>query len=200
MTKPQIYLYRAEWSKARKAGGLKESDRHKIHVDVLGCDKSSLDLTNDEFDKVLAAFRAISAPTSLNLQLSTLNQPRQRLLHRIRDQLKCLQLFVDHPAQYLAAILRDRFKASQIEDLRTSEIRDQKSEIPWDDLTHLRNTLARCLSSFRRKAELSEHDMCQRAGVECFRPACAECRDAHPNLNPNPNLPPVPELQTADPF
>lgn len=193
MTKAQLNLYRREWSAARKAGRLVEADRHRLHVEALGQDKSSLLLSNSEFDQMLAAFRAISQPTNLNAQLAQLDQPRTRLLHRIRDQFACLALFVQHPCNYVAAILRDRFHVEQLEELRAdaytrpraqaSEAGPKGAPITDSDLEQIRNTLARCLSALRRKGRLighatpvtlTEHDMCRLARVPHFR-CCNQC-------------------------
>jgi hypothetical protein len=116
-------------------------------------------------------------------------QPSTRLDHRIADQLKCLALFVDRPDAYVRAVLRNRFHVEQIADL------DEPN-----DLIQLRNTLAARLSKFRREyigpnGTFTEHDMCARAGVECFRKDCAECRqrDAAPNNSDSP----IAELATV---
>ncbi|HZP61120.1 MAG TPA: phage protein GemA/Gp16 family protein [Opitutaceae bacterium] len=83
MTSAQLRLYRFEasqWRKALKARGLsaRDEDRHSLHRRVLGRDKSSLDLTNAEFDKILAAFRAESRPGDLDAQIRQLDQAPQR--------------------------------------------------------------------------------------------------------------------------
>jgi hypothetical protein len=179
MTKAQIYLYRAEWSKARKAGGLKEHDRHEIHIQVLGADKSSLDLTNAEFDKVLAAFRAVSAPYNLKPQLRAQEQPNTRRLHKIANLLKCLGLFVAEPVPYATAILSDKYGrgafhprptyAAILEDLARVDLNaeligDKYSPRPLggegqgegvhSELEKLIFTLSRCVSVLRRKGVL----------------------------------------------
>ncbi len=62
-------LYFRAWGEARKVLRSKlippdeaDAKRHQIHREVLGKDKSAKDLTNTEFDRVLAAFRAVSTP------------------------------------------------------------------------------------------------------------------------------------------
>lgn len=82
MTKNQNALYWREWSAVRKASPA--SDRHDLHIQALGDDKSHVDFDNDDFDKVLAAFRAISQPGNLNAQLHALNGQRKRLMFGIR--------------------------------------------------------------------------------------------------------------------
>jgi hypothetical protein len=85
MTQAQLGLYRREWNLARKwfrAHGLDpvqaDAKRHAIHRQALGADKSSLDLTNPEFDKVLAAFRGVYDGGNLDAQLRQVEQPELR--------------------------------------------------------------------------------------------------------------------------
>jgi hypothetical protein len=60
------------WHAAKIAGRLEE-DRRRLTCEALGEDKSSKDFTSEDFDKVLAAFRAISQPDSLNAQIRAMN-------------------------------------------------------------------------------------------------------------------------------
>ena len=120
MSPAQLKLYRREWAAARQAGRLEESDRHQIHLQVLGRDKSSKDLTNPELDKLLAAFRAISHPGDLNLQLSTLNQNRNRILYWIQHHCD---------APYARALARDKFGTEDFQSL------------PFEQLQQLHMTL-----------------------------------------------------------
>jgi hypothetical protein len=168
MTAKQNALYWSEWQQAKRAGGLTEPERHTIHIEAIGEDKSHKDFSNEDFDKVLAAFRAISRPTSLNSQVRQIEQPRTRMLKRIADQTKCLALFVEDPEKYLQLIFRDRFHVEQVDDLTDT------------DLGLLRNTISARLSMMRRTAvtTMTEHEMCERAGVQCFRTTCAACRDS----------------------
>lgn len=184
MTTKQKWLYINEWNDAKKAGQLKEADRHALHIRALGHDKSSKDFTNDELDKVLGVFRAISNPNSLNAQLRQIEQRSTRLLKRIQDQLKCLALFLDHPESYVQVLLSKRFHVELIIDLGDDSIlRLSKSTgEPIDDseLEMFRNTLADRVAFHRREyvgpnGTFTEHDMCARAGVECFRKNCAKC-------------------------
>ncbi len=92
MSPAQLKLYRALWGQARRvlrAQGMEpkdaEAERHAIHVRELGRDKSSLALTNADFDKVKAAFLAITDDTDLGAQLAAQEQPRKRRLWTVRD-------------------------------------------------------------------------------------------------------------------
>lgn len=103
MTPAQNQLYWREWSavvKACKSHGWPVPDRHELHAQALGRDKSHLHFTNQDFDLVLAEFRAISQPANLQAQLHALDQPRLRLLYAIRRLA---------PAPYSAAIARAKF-------------------------------------------------------------------------------------------
>jgi hypothetical protein len=207
MTPAQTKLYWKSWSAAKKAGHLADADRARLTLEALGYEASSKSLTNAEFDKVLAAFRAISAPYSLKPQLRAQEQPNTRRLHKIANLLKCLGLFVAEPVPYASAILRDRFHVSVLEDLArvdlNAELIADKSQYGGtssgsptcaaSELEKLIFTLSRCVSVLRRKGvlhaggarstvpQITEHEMCRLAKVPCFRANCAACRDEKKN-------------------
>ena len=86
MTALQHRKYLSEWGLVRKhfrAKGLEpkacDAKRHELHKRALGHDKSSLDLTNAEFDAVLAVFSGISRPSDLKTQLRLQEQAPARL-------------------------------------------------------------------------------------------------------------------------
>lgn len=86
MNAAQLRKYRAEWGKARqwlRANGrtAQQADamRHTIHRQKLGRDKSSLALTNDEFTRVLAGFRAVYDGGNLDAQLQANDDPERRV-------------------------------------------------------------------------------------------------------------------------
>ena len=86
MTALQNSLYFREWGRVRaacKLHGFPVPDRHSLHVKALGQDKSHLVFTNDDFDLVLAEFRALSQPDNLAAQLRQQDMPRRRLLYSI---------------------------------------------------------------------------------------------------------------------
>jgi hypothetical protein len=85
MNAAQHRKYLSEWALVRKvyrAQSLEpkacDAKRHELHVRALGRDKSSLDLTNAEFDAVLAVFSAISRPMDLNTQIRLQEQAPER--------------------------------------------------------------------------------------------------------------------------
>ncbi|MBI5770791.1 MAG: hypothetical protein HZA93_23645 [Verrucomicrobia bacterium] len=55
-----------------------EERRHLLHRKALGADKSSKDFTDDDLDKVKAAFRAEWDGGNLNAQLDALDEPAER--------------------------------------------------------------------------------------------------------------------------
>jgi len=85
MTSAQHRKYLFEWGLVRKhfrAQGLEpkacDAKRHELHKRALGRDKSSLDLTNAEFDAVLAVLSGISRPADLKTQLRLQEQAPDR--------------------------------------------------------------------------------------------------------------------------
>lgn len=134
MNASQISLYWREWAALRRwclDHGVPVPDRHEVHRRALGGqDASSRALTNPEFDKILAAFRAISQPDSLLPQLRAGEQPRRRLLWRIERMA---------PPNYTAAVAHGKFGTDDLQALDASQ------------LTQLRNTLAARQNSLRRK-------------------------------------------------
>lgn len=172
MNPKQQSLYFREWGYVRgycKAKRLPEPDRHDLHVQALGMDKSSKDFTNEDLDKVLAVFRAVHQPANLNAQLRQLRQPRKRAEFPFPELLKLLGLYIGDPEAYVAEICHDKFRAG----VRPADWR-ALSDV---QLQHLRYTLNRCLNGkcgLRNQAGDSIHDMRTKARLECG------CRICHP--------------------
>jgi len=117
MTARQNSFYFREWGSVRaacKAHGWPVPDRHELHVRALGYDRSHLDFSNEDLDKVLAEFRAISRPDDLAGQLRQRDQPRLRLLYRIRQLA---------PEPYWQAIARDKFGTADEASLGVEQLR-----------------------------------------------------------------------------
>lgn len=117
MTSKQRALYFREWGSVRTAcqqQGHPVPGRHELHIRALGQDKSHLDLTNEDFDRVLAEFRAISRPDDLAAQLRQQDMPRRRLLYTI-SQLA--------PEPYWRAIARDKFGTADLDSLDLEQLR-----------------------------------------------------------------------------
>lgn len=192
MTPAQQKLYWREWLAAKRAANLDDSDRYTIMEEALAspscsllpapCSqlKSSKDLTNEDLDKVLASFRAISHPASVNSQLRQAGQDQTRLLHSIQTQLQLLAaLGIDHPHQYAKKIITDKHATDLLDALDRSSsgqysISNFQYSIP--SLTAIRITLHRCVSRKRAAAGITEHDLHQLARVPCERKTCAQCR------------------------
>ena len=84
MNRGQEGLYWRQWSAVHKAKP--DLDRHAFHVEIFGADKSHLAFTNDDFDKFLAACKAITEPGNLQAQLDALNGRKKRLKYGIVRQ------------------------------------------------------------------------------------------------------------------
>lgn len=127
LSKTQKQLYWREWSavaKALQAAGkpATSEDRHNLHSQALGKDKSMTDFTNTDLDKVLGEFRAITRPDDLSGQISQAKQSRKRKLYVILQQMpERLAKVITIPEgvhpnlaaeNYIAKILQDRFKVA----------------------------------------------------------------------------------------
>src|ERR1039457_3450629 len=124
MTALQKSIYFREWGRVRaacKQQGFPVPDRHSLHVKALGQDTSHLDFTNDDFDRVLAEFRALSQPDDLPAQLRQQDMPRRRLLYSI------MRLAAE---PYRRAIAQDKFGTAD------------ETRLELAQLTQLRITLA----------------------------------------------------------
>lgn len=108
----KLKLYWAEWRNAARVlnqtQGLDpadlESERQAIHQRELGGTPSSKEIVknNRQFDKVIAAFRAISQPAAIAPQLDALDQQKRRIIWVIDQELARLQA----DRNYLAGLLR----------------------------------------------------------------------------------------------
>ena len=125
MTAKQNSLYWREWGavvRYCKGNNLPAPDRHALHAAVLAVDRSHLAFTNEDFDQVLAEFRAQSRPADLGAQLRQIAQPRIRLKYAVNA--------LAPAAEYWAKIAHDRFGTDDLDALSIAQ------------LTQLRNTLA----------------------------------------------------------
>lgn len=114
MTKAQSSLYWRTWAKVRKTlielGGFSKEDadleRHEIHRQALGSDKSSKLLNNRDLDAILDHFQSYlvlaDGPTSGPARTSS--QPCKRLIWSIEQ--------TGLPEPYLESIARDQFQTS----------------------------------------------------------------------------------------
>lgn len=107
MTPRQTQLYFREWAAVRKAKP--DADRHALHIEALGRDKSSKKFSNSDFDRVLKVFRAISQPDNLNAQLRQDLQSRHRLEYVLSRHIQCLGIYVEDVPGYVAQVIHDKF-------------------------------------------------------------------------------------------
>lgn len=160
MTEKQDSLYWREWGKVTRAckrDGVPAPDRHALHGQALGQDKSHAKFTNADFDKVLAVFRAWSQPGDIRAQMRQEEQPLIRLRHRIgelsqgneglvakllHDRFKWpVWLRKHHPAE--AGLRVDQCPALIVAEYHDSGLRVEVADLNETELTQLRDTLCR---------------------------------------------------------
>jgi hypothetical protein len=129
MTPKQNALYWRSWAGVRAA--CPGADRHDLHRKALGHDCGHADFTNEDFDRVLAAFAAVARPDDLEAQLRQLEQPRRRMEWAIA------QLCAPH---YRAAVMMDRWGHADL------------AQLTLEELGELRMTLARASRRTARRA------------------------------------------------
>lgn len=142
MSAAQTKKYWQLWGRVRKAltelGDFSKADadaeRHSIHREALGKEKSSKDLTNADLDKIFDAFEDIlvilDGPGERD---RSARGPRERLLWAID------QLALDEP--YIQAICRDS-------EFKTTAWR----ELDERQLTHFRFTCTRAARALKKKS------------------------------------------------
>jgi hypothetical protein len=131
MSPAQTKLYFREWNGVRmmlRRQGVeaKECDarRHELHQQALGYQRSSKDFTNDELDRVLAEFRALTRPADLEAQLGAQAQPARRGMWKVRQL--CAEL--GRGVEYASGIARrmnqeGRLGSADLEQLAAGDLR-----------------------------------------------------------------------------
>jgi hypothetical protein len=161
ISKKQDSLYWREWAAAKKfcaSLDLPEPDRHQLHTQALGADKSHKDFTNADLDKVLAAFRAISDPANVQAQLRQIDQPRTRLLYainRLSAQLSVQLAGPDSQPSTLNPQLGGYASAISLDKFGTSDL----TTLAEPQLEQLRNTLASRLTVKKTRAKKPPAEM-----------------------------------------
>ena len=132
MTPAQHRKYLAEWGNARRwlrdhgySPKAADARRHAIHILAIGHDKSSWDLTNREFDAVLAKFLALSRGDDLNAQLEIIEQAERRAaatVRRIHVLMMHLQLKPGLESSYVRGISRNIFGQDQYDRLNDAQL------------------------------------------------------------------------------
>lgn len=171
------------WGQIRKARP--DLDRHELHIQALGEDKSHKDFTNDDFDKFVALYHSIINPDSLDAQLHQLGQHKNRLLWKITiEQFGLLSVYV--PAvPYVLAILQDQMpRRVACSELLPGSVRAEAlRELDVRALENLRSTLAARINALRKAAGHTIHEMTTLAGLKCDCAKCAK-RGSESRLQP----------------
>jgi len=182
MTQKQNSLYWREWAAALRRKP--EIDRHEVTTRALGRLKSHKHFSNQDFDQVLAAFRAISAPDELRHQLCAQNQERKRMLYAVeREYFVALGFYDQDPIGYMDRLLGQRFG------------RQAPRDMDMETLQHLRWTLASRVNDLRRLHDETVDEMWTKIrAANRARPAPA---DPPPAFHPQHETPPSLALASA---
>jgi len=216
-TKQRIALQADWWPAACRSQGWNEKDRDlrlRVCMWAVSLDKPSqlelldaiksdrtparwLESTNDlddkaDIDRVKACLGMLADDLK---KTEEVGQPQigraRRLRDVIRDQIKCIGVYLPHPRAFVAEIINDKFnRARRVETLTVRDLTDDPiilrdgREIP-SQLDQLVMTLGACLNGsgkmrgtkrsrlgFRVAAGDTLHEMKMKAGVRCD---CAEC-------------------------
>ena len=180
-----------------------DADRHQLHIEALGIEKSSKDFTNHDLDRVLAVFRTISRPASMTSQIRQLGQRRTRMEYKINEHIRCLALYVPNAPAYAEQILRERFRVGTIEELGESpSIRRTATGVIEGNAPLLQYlmTLAARVNAARNKAGDTLHEMKTRAGVECDCKECIRLAPQAPDTMPDPETVAVGAIDDNNPY
>ena len=139
MTAKQSATYWRKWGRVRKVlielGEFSKEDadaqRHEIHREALGAEKSSKDLTNRDLDKIFDAFDAVLVMVDGPGKGDRTEQPRKRLVWAIEH--------TGLEAAYLAKLCADKHG------------HDDWRSLPMDDLEKFRFT-ANARAQARKRA------------------------------------------------
>lgn len=205
----RITLMADWWPKACTAQGWNKSDRARRMAalsEAVGRTITSANQLNTttDVDKVKAHLGMLADDLKSTIETDNEELGEGRRLRKvIRDQLKCLELYLQpdsalrtpHSAlaeKYLAELIRDKFKHASranpltLEDLDADVIQITRNgvrrEIP-SQLNQIVMTLQRNLQTKRKAADDTIHDMKTRAAVYCN---CAQCRRLAPAPQPEP--------------
>jgi predicted component of type VI protein secretion system len=93
--------------------------RHELHVRAIGYDKSHYDLTNREFDRVIAELRLVAGIGDAGRRRgSAAEAHRRRMYFGLRGLMRKLRV----SEEYVQAISRRMFLGLEIGDLKTDEL------------------------------------------------------------------------------
>lgn len=185
MSPKQTQLYWREWAAVRRADP--QANRQALTVRALGRAGSSKEFSNADLDKVLAVFRAVSRPADVDGQLRQQGQARARREHRIDEVMRCLGVYVEDVAGYVARIVADKLGVPVDGSLTLADVSDEptvrtrRDGVAYpgpSDLEQVLMTLWARVQPLRRARGHTLHEMKLAAGVPC---ACAKiCRKRTP--------------------
>lgn len=181
----QLKLYWRAWAEVRRVNPQQERD--ELTVRALGKRVSVKDFTNADFDRVLAVFRAVSRPADVDGQLRQQGQARARREHKIDEVMRCLGVYVEDVAGYVARIVADKLGVPVDGSLTLADVSDEptvrtrRDGVAYpgpSDLEQILMTLWARVQPLRRARGHTLHEMKLAAGVPC---ACAKiCRKGSP--------------------
>jgi hypothetical protein len=124
MTETQVRLYWRMFAAICEAKGWRQDDDHRREWHCLAglgpCSAKTIDRMKG-FDALKACWLAITQPANFNAQMAMQDQPRHRLITRIR---------ADFPEAYVRCLVTSqRFKATCLEDLTEKQLIDLRNTL-----------------------------------------------------------------------
>lgn len=112
----RVRIY-AEQLARREHRGLKPDDfRHACHILALGQNKSSLDLTNDECERVVCLMRVLADPDDIDAAMDwedPLRSKKRNLIAAVKQKA---------PPAYWSKIARQKYGTANLEDLTIHQL------------------------------------------------------------------------------
>lgn len=196
MNDRQLWKYRAEWAKAHRAlrdagqlGDAKPDDiRKRWHVLIgavilrgpkAGQPKSSLHLTNSEFDRFLKRCAATHSAASLTAQLALDDQPLIRLRHATDPLLDLIKMPESAREAYLSGIYSNTQRA---------RVRAGQPEIPLAEMpdAHLQTVLIALTHTVMHKLGAKHDHPSTGAGTKAAYAHHVGAKKAQPTASPSP--------------
>lgn len=112
----QVTAHAAAFARAQHRGPKPDDFRHACHILALGKNKSSLDLNNDEVERIVCLFRVLTRPDDLNAIMDWADPARAKK----RNLIEAAKLKA--PEAYITTISRDQFHTSVLEDLNIRQL------------------------------------------------------------------------------
>ena len=114
----QVVAHAYQFAKAQHRGPKPDDFRHACHIIALGKNKSSLDFTNDEVERIVCLFRVLAAPDDLDAIMDWDDPARAKKKNLI------VQAQAKAPEAYIATIVRDRYRRAGLDDLTIPQLLD----------------------------------------------------------------------------